>query len=253
MPLKSHTSGPPVSGDELHVFTPQPQRSFCAAVSQLAPAMLKLPRLKSVCVKLLLSLMSPLKVWRSFARRYARPVRLLASDSQCVAVTLPCVSWLRVLSGDVRMLFQSCASMPFGARPLPVRSVSPHSSDAFHSHVSVRRSSRPKACVNEVGAKVRQPSSSVRWSVKKPPSWPSLAPAVSCAVRRPQEPAEDSIFVPVSEKPSRVRSAIAPPSVLRPNAGFDPATRSIRETIDSGMRSQLTTSPNGSLMRTPSR
>jgi hypothetical protein len=53
-------------------------------------------------------------------------------------------------------------------------------------------------------------------------------------------------------KPSRKRTAIAPPSAFKPNAGFDPAS-SIRSIAMSGIRSQFVVSPNGALNRVPLR
>jgi hypothetical protein len=49
-----------------------------------------------------------------------------------------------------------------------------------------------------------------------------------------------------------VYRASAPPSVFRPNTGFDPGMTCIEEIAMRGMRSQFTTSPNASFTRTPS-
>ena len=43
-----------------------------------------------------------------------------------------------------------------------------------------------------------------------------------------------------------------PPSVLRPNSGFEPGINAIVLIAARGMMSQLTTSPNGWFSRTPS-
>jgi hypothetical protein len=47
--------------------------------------------------------------------------------------------------------------------------------------------------------------------------------------------------------------ASAPPSVFSPYTGLEQGTRSRPAIAERGSSSQLTVSPNGSLMRTPSR
>jgi hypothetical protein len=49
-----------------------------------------------------------------------------------------------------------------------------------------------------------------------------------------------------------VRTESAPPSVLRPNTGFEPDMSVTVEMADCGIKSQFTVSPKDSLMRTPS-
>jgi hypothetical protein len=61
------------------------------------------------------------------------------------------------------------------------------------------------------------------------------------------------IDVPGLVDPSFVWIASAPPSVFRPNSGFDPGISVVVPIARSGMRSQLTTSPNGWFRRTPSK
>jgi len=69
---------------------------------------------------------------------------------------------------------------------------------------------------------------------------------------RPNEPKPTSTLPPGLLRPFFVVTATAPPSVFRPNVGFDPGMICIVWIAACGIRSQLTTSPNGSLMRTPS-
>lgn len=57
---------------------------------------------------------------------------------------------------------------------------------------------------------------------------------------------------PGAVSPVCVVSDSAPPSVFRPKAGFAPGTSVRVFTENSGTMSQFTTSPKGSLMRTPS-
>src|SRR5262252_1715180 len=69
---------------------------------------------------------------------------------------------------------------------------------------------------------------------------------------RPNEPPDSSTDVPGLLLPLLVITASAPPSVFRPNTGFDPGINWNPAIADCGTRSQFTTSPNASLMRTPS-
>ena len=53
--------------------------------------------------------------------------------------------------------------------------------------------------------------------------------------------------------PLLLYSAMAPPSVFSPKAGLEPGMSWMLEIADCGIKSQFTASPNGSLMRTPSK
>ena len=58
--------------------------------------------------------------------------------------------------------------------------------------------------------------------------------------------------VPGLVRPSLVSIDSAPPSVFRPNNGFEPGISVVDPMAMRGIRSQLTTSPNGWFIRTPS-
>ena len=67
---------------------------------------------------------------------------------------------------------------------------------------------------------------------------------------RPYEPTRTSTSLPRQVKPFFIWIEIAPPSALRPYTGLF-GTRASRLIAISEMKSQLTVSPNTSLMRTP--
>src|SRR5882672_1157389 len=83
--------------------------------------------------------------------------------------------------------------------------------------------------------------------MRSPPPPYSSSPA-----RRPNDPPYASVDRPGLSKPLLVVMTSAPPSVFRPNTGFDPGISAMLEIADFGIRSQFTESPKGSLTRTPS-
>src|ERR1700722_13280529 len=110
---------------------------------------------------------------------------------------------------------------------------------------------------------VRQPSRANPWrtsegeSKRHPDSW-NMLPATNqlnpVALPPPYSPSAAFRpllpYVNVASKPGFVTPFLvwtdsAPPRVLSPNSGSDPGTRVISEIAILGIRSQLTTSPNG--------
>src|SRR3954447_21677365 len=79
----------------------------------------------------------------------------------------------------------------------------------------------------------------------EPPFW-------SSPVRRAKRPYDAISDVPGAVRPSFVWIDSAPPDVFRPNRGLEPGMSVIDAIAPRGIRSQLTTSPNGWFNRTPS-
>ena len=103
------------------------------------------------------------------------------------------------------------------------------------------------------GEWLRQPSSPNRWPATYQFSPEAFDPPCSnSSARRAALPNTAWMLVPGSLRPSLVWIASAPPSVFSPNSGFEPGISAIDDKAMRGIRSQLTTSPNGWFSRTPS-
>ena len=140
-----------------------------------------------------------------------------------------------------------------GIRPLPKRLLPTNKALNLSEKLSVRQSKRLKPCITCEGELIRQPSSSKPVKARKPPNVPLFQPADNSPFLRSQEPPKKLILTPVSSKPFFVRKANAPPNVFSPKSGLVPGNTSMPDKAFKGIKSQLTTSPKGSLSLTPSR
>src|SRR5580658_4238353 len=114
------------------------------------------------------------------------------------------------------------------------------------SVLSVRQPSRTNPWPTSEGESTRQPDS---WNAS--PETNQLNPVASppphspSASFRPLLPYNICPLTPGLVIPLLVVTEIAPPRVFSPNRGSDPGTSVISEMASLGIRSQLTTSPNG--------
>src|SRR5580658_9249011 len=121
------------------------------------------------------------------------------------------------------------------------------------SVLSVRQPSRANPCRTSEGESKRQPDSwnpSPERNQLKPVALPT--PHSASTDFRPLLPYSALPLRPGLLTPFLVVTESAPPSVFSPNKGSEPGTSVISEMASLGIRSQLTTSPNGWFCRTPS-
>src|SRR5579863_2247713 len=111
---------------------------------------------------------------------------------------------------------------------------------------SRRQPSRANPCRTSEGEPTRHPDSWKAFAARNQLNPIALPPPHSASTAlRPLLPYVNDPLRPGLPMPSLVWTASAPPSVLSPNRGSDPGITVISEIAFFGIRSQLTTSPNG--------
>src|SRR6185295_974846 len=139
-----------------------------------------------------------------------------------------------------------------GSACVPCSELSASMSETSTSVSSRSQPTLPNTVLMRLGECSRQPFSSRKLPARNKSALSLCVPYSSSADFLPQEPPDNATDAPGYWKPDLVDTDSDAPRVFKPNTGLDPGISVIVEIAFCGIRSQFTTSPNGSLTRTPS-